>query len=201
MRQKKEVLEAMRAEITGSLTAGDELVAVGAIALEGTSRIVEKEYMSLRTYFSEGFLKQTLRLEEKCGLGKEPEKSEAWALALEYGAGALYPMGDGGIFAALWKMAETAEVGLRAEIQKIPVCQETIEICERYDLNPYKLDSKGAVLLGIRGGEALVQEYRRRGLPAAVIGQTNDGNDRLLYSGGNARYLERPGTDEIKKLF
>ena len=45
-----------------------------------------------------------------------------------------------------------------------------------------------------------MQELRREGIMAAVIGQTNSGNDRLLYSGGNARYLERPAKDEINRF-
>lgn len=58
----------------------------------------------------------------------------------------------------------------------------------------------GSVLIGICGGEALVQELHNAGYEAAVIGQTNAGNDRLLYSGGNARYLERPAEDELYKV-
>ena len=62
---------------------------------------------------------------------------------------------------------------------KVPIRQETIEICEIFDINPYKLNSEGAVLIGIPAGEALVQELRRMGMMAAVIGQTNAGNDRI----------------------
>ena len=49
-------------------------------------------------------------------------------------------------------------------------------------------------------GEALVQRLRNEGFMAEVIGQTNSGNDRLLYSGGSARYLERPAEDELQQL-
>ena len=73
-------------------------------------------------------------------------------------------------------------------------------VCEIFDLNPYKLCSHGSVLIGICGGGALVQELHNAGYEAAVIGQTNAGNDRLLYSGGNARYLERPAEDELYKV-
>ena len=83
---------------------------------------------------------------------------------------------------------------------KVPIRQETIEICEIFDINPYKLNSEGAVLIGIPAGEALVQELRRMGMMAAVIGQTNAGNDRMLYYNGNGRYLERPAKDEIYKI-
>ena len=112
----------------------------------------------------------------------------------------LYAMDEGGFLRALWKMAEASQVGLEMDFSKVPIRQETIEICEIFDINPYKLNSEGAVLIGIPAGEALVQELRRMGMMAAVIGQTNAGNDRILYYNGNGRYLERPAKDEIYKI-
>ena len=200
MRLGKKAMEALQAEITGRLLPGDELLVAGAIALEGTERIVKKEYDFLRSFFSEGVLNDTLLLGKRYGTGEGAEENQAWKLAKEYGASALYAMGEGGVLAALWKMTEASMVGLTADLRKIPIRQETIEITEKYEINPYRLDSKGALLIGIRGGQGLKQEYLRRGIPAAVIGQTNNGNDRLLYSGENARYLDRPGEDEIKKI-
>ncbi len=196
MRLGPRAMEALQAEITGRLTAGDELVVAGNIARKGTALLAEKRYKYLRSFFSEGFLHDAKSFDtEKCC-----EETDEWKTALQAGASALCAMGEGGVLRALWKMAEASRVGLRADLRKIPVRQETIEICERFDLNPYKLLSQGAVLIGIRGGEPLVQEYRRLGIPASVIGQANGENDRLLYSGENARYLERPGQDEILKV-
>ncbi|MDO4338937.1 MAG: AIR synthase-related protein [Eubacteriales bacterium] len=200
MKLGKEAMEALRAEITGRLLPGDELVVVGAVALKGTAVIAERKYSYLRQYFSEGFMQDSIRIRENFGVGGIPQQSRAWQMAVKAGASALYAMGEGGVLSALWKMAEASQVGLEADLRKIPIRQESIEICERFDLNPYKLLSDGAILLGIRGGEALAGEYRRMGLPAAVIGQTNSGNDRLLYSGENARYLERPSADEIGRI-
>ena len=90
--------------------------------------------------------------------------------------------------------------GLEMDFTKVPIRQETIEICEIFDVNPYKLQSEGTILIGVPAGEALVLELRRMGLMAAVIGQTNSGNDRMLYYNGNGRYLERPAKDEIYKV-
>lgn len=195
MKLGKEAMEALQAEITGLLSPGDELVVVGAVALRGTVLLAQKEYEELRKYFSEGFLWNCLNLGKDYGIcGKTCSH-----MAEEAGAGALYSVGEGGILSALWKMAEASQVGLWANLRRIPIRQETIEVCEHFDLNPYYLLSEGALLIGISSGESLVQEYRRMGLPAAVIGQTNRGNDRLLYSGENARYLDRPARDEIYK--
>ena len=127
-------------------------------------------------------------------------RDRVWKMAEASGASARYLMGEGGFLSALWKMAEASGVGLSADLRSVPIRQETIEICEIFDVNPYKLLSGGSILLGIQGGDAFVQELRREGIMAAVIGQTNSGNDRLLYSGGNARYLERPAEDEWKRL-
>ena len=45
-----------------------------------------------------------------------------------------------------------------------------------------------------------MQRLRNEGFMAEIIGQTNSGNDRLLYSGGSARYLERPAEDELYRI-
>ena len=204
MRLGKEAMEALQAQICGLLKPGNELVVAGAIALEGTALIAENKYELLRTHFSEGFLQDAKNLRALYGVAEEAARKEeetaVWKAAQEAGATALYAMEEGGFLSALWKMAEASQVGLEMDFARVPVRQETIEICEIFDLNPYKLNGRGAILIGIPAGEALVQELRRMGRMAAVIGQTNAGNDRMLYYNGNGRYLERPGKDEIYKV-
>jgi hypothetical protein len=195
MRLGQAAMEALRAEITGCLKPGDELVVACPVALKGTSVIAKNKKDKLAERFSAGFIQNCVSLWDAYGAG-----SIVWKIAQEADASALYAMGEGGFLSALWKMAEASEVGLEADFRKVPIRQETIEVCEIFDLNPYKLQADGAVLIGIRGGEALVQRLRNEGFMAEVIGQTNSGNDRLLYSGGSARYLERPTEDELQQL-
>lgn len=199
MKLGKKALEALQAEIDGTLKPGDELIVAGPVAAEGTAWFTENRYEKLRGFFSERFLEDARRLPEVYGTGMK-EDNKVWKMAEKAGASARYLMGKGGFLAALWKMAEASGVGLEVDLRSVPIRQETIEICEIFDVNPYKLLSGGSVLLGISGGDAFVQELRREGIMAAVIGQTNSGNDRLLYSGGNARYLERPAKDEISRF-
>ncbi len=198
MKLGKKALEALQSEIDGQLTCGDELIVAGPVAAEGTAWLTENHHDRLREFFAERFLEDARRLPEVYGTGMEKENNQVWKMAEKAGASARYLMGEGGFLAALWKMAEASGVGLNVDLRSVPIRQETIEICEIFDVNPYKLLSGGSVLLGIQGGDAFVQELRRKGVMAAVIGQTNSGNDRLLYSGGNARYLERPA-DIIQK--
>ena len=223
MRLGQAAMEALKAEITGCLKPGDELVVACPVALKGTSVIAKNKKDKLAERFSAGFIQNCISLWSDYGAqrnvesqtvvdkqsdthsniqvgvegGQSEPRSIVWKTAQEAGASALYAMGEGGFLSALWKMAEASEVGLEADFRKVPIRQETIEVCEIFDLNPYKLQAEGAVLIGIRGGEALVQRLRNEGFMAEIIGQTNSGNDRLLYSGGSARYLERPAEDEL----
>ena len=202
MRLGQAAMEALRAEITGCLKPGDELVVACPVALKGTSVIAKNKKDKLAERFSAGFIQNCINLDTQAGVenGQSEKCSIVWNIAQEAGASALYAMGEGGFLSALWKMAEASEVGLEADFRKVPIRQETIEVCEIFDLNPYKLQSDGAILIGIRGGEALVQRLRNEGFMAEIIGQTNSGNDRLLHSGGSARYLERPAEDELYRI-
>ena len=200
MKLGKAAMEALQAEICGRLLPGNELVVAGAVALKGTALIAKEKNETLREHFSQRFLYDSENLQKDYGVGDTPEKSAAWKTAEKAGTTALYAMGEGGFLSALWTMAEASQVGLEMDFTRIPVRQETIEICEIFDVNPYKLQSEGAILIGVPAGEALVQELRRMGIMASVIGQTNSGNDRMLYYNGNGRYLERPAKDEINKV-
>ena len=165
MRLGQAVMEALRAEITGCLKPGDELVVACPVALKGTSVIAKNKKDKLAERFSAGFIQNCVSLWDAYGAG-----SIVWKIAQEADASALYAMGEGGFLSALWKMAEASEVGLEADFRKVPIRQETIEVCEIFDLNPYKLQADGAVLIGIRGGEALVQRLRNEGQTVAMTG-------------------------------
>ena len=171
MKLGKKVLEALQAEIDGQLNPGDELIVAGPVAAEGTAWITENNYERLREVFAERFLEDARRLPDVYGTGMEEENNKVWEMAAKAGASARYLMGEGGFLGALWKMAEASGVGLEVDLRSVPIRQETIEICEIFDVNPYKLLSGGSVLLGIQGGDAFVQELRREGIMAAVIGR------------------------------
>ena len=191
MRLGQVAMEALRAEITGCLKPGDELVVACPVALKGTSVIAKNKKDKLAERFSAGFIQNCVSLWDAYGAG-----SIVWKIAQEADASALYAMGEGGFLSALWKMAEASEVGLEADFRKVPIRQETIEVCEIFDLNPYKLQADGAVLIGIRGGEALVQRLRNEGFMAEVIGQTKPGDDMEQITADILKFIEE-GADMV----
>ena len=100
------------------------------------------------------------------------------------------PIGEGGVFAALWRLAEAASVGMTIQLPEIPICQETIEICELLDITPYQLLSGGFLYIAEHG----------RGLPGKVIGSTNATKNRIVQGWEGTRYLTRPQPDELERI-
>lgn len=121
-------------------------------------------------------------------------------MASECGAGVMHDITEGGIFGALWEMASAAGVGMDIDLKKIPIRQETVEICEYFGLNPYQIMSSGSMLIAADNGWGLVRELEKAGIPAAVIGTFTSGHDRIIRNGEERRYLDKPQTDELYKV-
>lgn len=165
------------------------------IGMEGTSIIAgEKEDDLLRRY-PPGIIRSA----KEAG-GYLSVASEA-AIALKSGVYTMHDVRNGGIFGALWEVSRKIGVGLCVDLKKIPVKQETIEVCEFFDLNPYQLLSGGALLMVAADGRGLVKALEEENIPACMIGSTNGTNDKIVVNQDEARYLEPPAPDEIYKLF
>lgn len=169
---------------------GQELVLTKWIALGGTAALAETFEEKLHGRYPFSLIDRAKEFEKLTSAARD-----ARAIS-HFGAAPMHALGQGGIFGALWEMAEHAGVGLEVDLKKIPVKQETIEICEFFDINPYELYSAGSLLVGTDRAEALVAELAGLGIPASVIGRVTDGNDRLIRNGEDCRFLDRPRQEE-----
>ena len=114
--------------------------------------------------------------------------------------GMVYRAGDGGILAALWLFAEQFHLGMDIVLRRIPIRQETVEICEILDVNPYQLYAKGAVLIGTCRCGALLEELESRGVMAADIGRIFPGSVRRILHDDTPGYLNVPRRiDEMRE--
>ncbi len=180
--------------LTNGLKAGDDLIVTKWIALEGTSIIAKEKEADLKKALPEELVDTAKRFDQY--LSVLPESR----IAVAHGVSAMHDITEGGILGALWEFGEGAGVGLDVELRQIPIRQESVEICERYGLNPYQLMSSGSMLIGTTRGAALVRRLREAGIPAVLIGQTTKGRDRILRNGEEIRYLDRPQSDELYRL-
>lgn len=176
---------------TAGARPGMDILVTKWIGIEGTSILAKEKEKELLTRFSVPFVEKAKRLD--AFLSVVPEA----AVAVQSGVSAMHDVTEGGIFGALWEMAEASGVGLEIDLKKIPIRQETVEVCEFFGINPYQLISSGCMLMAAADGNALARALEQAGIPAAVIGKAADGNDRVLRNGEERRFLEPPKTDEL----
>lgn len=106
-----------------------------------------------------------------------------------------------GIFHALWDLAEETGKGLDVELKKIPIRQETVEVGEVFDLNPYQARSGGCCIIVTSDGISTLDKLGKAGIPAVCIGLVTKGPAKILRSGEDIRYLDKPRyQDEIMKI-
>ena len=122
-------------------------------------------------------------------------------IAKEYGVSGMHQITGGGILAALWELAEAAQIGLSVDMKKMSICQETVEICEYFQLNPYQLTSAGSVLIVAEQGEELVQKYQELGICATLLGRTTKEQVKVIRGGEEKRFLDKPAPDELFKIY
>lgn len=178
--------EASLAKRLPGIAPGQDIVVSKWIGLEGTARLAKRYRMELAQRFPMRMIEDAADYDRFLSIIPEA------ATAVKSGVCGMHDVSRGGIFAALWEMASGAGVGLNVNLKKIPVRQETIEICEYFGLNPYELLSGGCLIMTAEDGNALVTALLREGIPAVVIGRTARGNDRVLYNEGRKSYLNKP---------
>ncbi|MCI5740860.1 MAG: AIR synthase family protein [Lachnospiraceae bacterium] len=164
------------------------------VGIEGTAILAKEKEQELSARYTKPFLEAAKGLDRY--LSVLPEA----ATAVKSGVAAMHDVTEGGIFGALWEMAEASGVGLEIDLKKIPLKQETVEICEYFGISPYELISSGSMLMAAKDGNRLVMELQKEGIPAVIIGKATAGRDRILRNEDECRYLEPPKADELYKV-
>lgn len=173
---------------------GQDIVITKHIGLEGTGIIAKEKEEELRQWFSASFIEEAKACMEDISVVPE-------GLAARDYVSSMHDITEGGIYGALWEISKASNVGLEVTIENIPIKQHTIEICERYNLNPYQLISSGSMLMTTDNGQQLVEILKQKGIKGTIIGHTTDSRDKLIYRQGKAGNLEAPKQDELYKIY
>ncbi len=184
-----------------TIHAGDDIVMTKWIGIEGTALMAAGSYNDLCKRYPSDMITAAQNFNEYLSVSKEASVIAEAATAVKSDACYMKAAREGGIFKALWELAADNGVGLVADLKSIPVKQETIEICEFFDLNPYELLSGGSLLAVTAHGADVVGLLADKGINAAVIGRICDGNDRVIKHDEETRFLEPAKSDEIFRYY
>lgn len=179
---------------TSGAAPGQEIVMTKWAGLEGTAIIAAEKEEELKKRYPAGFIDKAKQMIEYISV--VPEAMVARAV----GVASMHDVTEGGIFGALWEIGAAAGVGMEVYLDKILLRQETVEICEFYDINPYMLISSGCLIIITDKANLLADKLKEAGIAAAVIGRITEGNDRIVINGDEKRFLEPPKSDELYKV-
>jgi hydrogenase maturation factor len=170
---------------------GQDVVISKWIGLEGTA-ILARQYREQLLKRYPAYL-----VDEAADFGRYLSLQKEAAVAAESGVCAMHDASEGGIFGALWELAEGAGVGLDIDLKKLPLRQETVEVCELCGVNPYELLSGGCLVMTSFDGPGLAAALEAEQIPAAVVGKVTKGPGRILRNDGEERFMDRPKQDAL----
>ena len=173
--------------------AGQDIIITKWIGLEGTADLAARNQEELLTRYPAYLVEEAAAFDRYYFILPEA------ATAVKSGGCTMHDASEGGIFAGLWEMAEGAGVGLTIDMKKLPLRQETVEVCEFCNVNPYELRSGGSLIIASPEGTAVVEALAAEGIPAVIVGRFTDSNERLILNEDEVRYMDRPQRDEIYK--
>jgi len=162
--------------------------------IEGTAIIAAEKEDELRSKYHDAFVDSALKLKSYISVLAESR------IALGFNAAAMHDATEGGVFGALWELGASANLGLEIRLDAIPIRQETIEICEHYNINPYKLISSGVLLIISPNGQAMTKALTDAGIDACIIGKTTKTIQRVVIEEDHIRTLEPAKADELYKV-
>lgn len=172
---------------------GSELVMTKSAGLAGAALLAKHYRENLHERYTYTFIDKAAAREKEVSVLPEIR------VLKELGIRHMHDVAEGGVFGAVWELCERLCAGAEVDLKKIPICQETVEICEYFDVNPYQLKGDGALLFLTHDSAAVIKALKAQGISAAVIGRMTDGNDRILINEEETRFLEPNRVDEYEK--
>ena len=111
---------------------------------------------------------------------------------------------EGGVLNGLWEMAEASNVGLEIFEENIPVYKETLEICEKMEIDPLKLLGSGALLIVTlpEDSEKILEKLHTMDIQARIIGEITEHETGrwLVRRDGSKKLIEAVKQDELYRL-
>ena len=188
--------------VTSGAKAGDLLLLVKGICIEGTSIIArEKETELIAKEISPSLIKKAKAFIFDPGI----EVLKAARLACD--SASVHSMHDpteGGLINGIVEMALASDKEIVVALEEVPVYEESRILCEAFGLDPLGVIASGALLLTIPSSDLsnLQRVFREASIPVRVIGEVKEGPARVLtISEGGTKEVQPFARDEILKIF
>lgn len=181
----------------GGAKPGDKIILTKTAGVEGTAILATERYgLMLKKGIREELLRSAQGFFEKISVVKEA------ILAFETGGvNAMHDPTEGGVLGGVHEMADASSLGVKVFEEKIPVAEETLEICRFFKIDPLQLISSGALLIASKENfaEKIVKELKAHKIEASIIGEFLAPRNKrlLLHKRKGEAALPRPKFDHL----
>ena len=120
------------------------------------------------------------------------------------GVTSMHDATEGGVLGGLTEVAAASNVGMRIELEAIPVRPEVRAVCEHTGMDPYTSISEGTLIATVvpRRGGAFVEALAEIDVEAAIVGEVTEASaGTVLRTPAGERPLEHPGLDPFWGAF
>jgi hydrogenase expression/formation protein HypE len=182
---------------------GDRVVVTKGAAIEATALFAATFPDRLAKGVGQEVTAAADRLFEQMTVVPEARIAAGYGLR-DRGVTAMHDATEGGVLGALAELAAASRVGLRIELDAIPVRPEVRLVCDYVGIDPYISISEGTLIATVRPDHAdgFLGALGRAGVPAALIGDVTDESfGTVLVDRGTERPLEHPGLDPFWTAF
>ena len=166
---------------------GQDLVMVGEIGTYAVKQLLKLYPAKIHERFSKTYITEEIRKlseqeeamqqwynaarEARAGQGEIPVDKLIPGYERKYGVSKVYPVGKGGVLKALWDFCESEAVdpetgkkrgngaGCEFRYDCIPISQFTTEICEIFELSPFRLWSENCWLMAADRGTQFCEDF------------------------------------------
>ncbi|MDO4960762.1 MAG: hypothetical protein Q4E57_02750 [Eubacteriales bacterium] len=107
---------------------------------------------------------------------------------------------EGGVLAALWRVLKANRLGGTYSQRNIPLLQQTVELCEMFELNPYRLHSPGCRVWLSGDPGRIIEAASACKMPYSIIGFTSRTVAVKRTDTEGESSLRRPEKDELGKI-
>jgi hydrogenase expression/formation protein HypE len=187
---------------TSGARAGDFLLLVKGVCIEGTSIIArEKERELLKRGISSSLIRKAKRFIFDPGIDVLRPARIACEVASVH---SMHDPTEGGLINGMIEMAWASEKEIEVDLENVLIYKESQILCKEYGLDPLGVIASGALLLALSPSDlsSIQKAFKKNSIPSQVIGKVKKGPARVLKSDQKGRKELKPlPRDEILKIY
>ncbi|KXB05786.1 hypothetical protein AKJ52_03060 [candidate division MSBL1 archaeon SCGC-AAA382C18] len=175
--------------------AGDKIIITKTAAIEGTYILALDREEVLKKELDESLIQKAQNFRQKISI-----VTEAITATKSGEVHAMHDVTEGGLLGGLHELADASGKGFSINSNDIPVAEETQEICEYFNIDPFRTISSGTLIIctPLEDSSKIIKSLKKEDIKASEIGEIVDEKEVREMDG---EPIEFPEQDELWKVF